>query len=264
MEKASGGIQETTLKATIAYDGGAYVGWQRQISGMTVQQRLEDVLKQLAGRIVTTHGASRTDQGVHALGLVVGWKWDLKRMPVEQLRRALNGLLPADIRVLKLARAKAGFNARFDAKWKLYRYRILNRDVADPFRRAGTWFIFGKMDVKAMRKAAACFVGKHHFGAFAVNPGYERTSMVREIRRCLVRSKGDEIQIEVEGNAFLYKMVRSMVGTLVEVGMGKRPADSIRTLLVSRDRRQAGKTAPPQGLYLVKVFYRRSAARVIP
>jgi tRNA pseudouridine38-40 synthase len=243
------------LKATLAFHGGAYVGWQCQATGISVQQRLEEVLERLGGRRIVTRGASRTDRGVHALGMPVTFRWPAHRIGRAALLRGLNALLPEDIRVLRLQKVSGDFDARFSARWKWYRYRILNRPVADPFRRDFTWFIYGPLDLRAMRRAARHFPGKHHFGAFAANPGYERQSMVRTIRRCTVIRRKDEIHVEVEGNAFLYKMVRTIVGTLVEVGAGKRDPSSIPDLLRSRDRRLAGKTAPPQGLYLMKVVY---------
>ena len=250
------------LKLTLAYDGGPYVGWQRQALGVSVQQRLEEALQKIAGTRVVAHGASRTDTGVHALGMVVSFHWPSARLEPSKLQRALNALLPEDIRVLKLQRARADFHARFEARWKLYRYRILNAPVADPFRRKVTWFIHPPLDLTAMQQATRRLVGEHHFASMAVNPGYSRSSMARHIRRCEVICRracppfvGNEIHVEVEGNSFLYKMVRTMVGTLVEVGLGKRTPESIRDLIRSRDRKLAGKTAPAHGLFLVRVFY---------
>ena len=247
--------ESVNLKLTLAYDGGAYVGWQRQANGISVQQRLEEALEKIAGHRVVAHGASRTDTGVHALGMIVSFRWPVVRLAPAKLHRALNALLPEDIRVLRIQRVPAGFHARFNARWKLYRYRILNAPVADPFRRNVAWFIHQPLDLDAMQQAAKHFVGEHHFASMAANPGYLRSFMVRTIRRCEVIRRCGEFHVEVEGNSFLYKMVRTMVGTLVEVGLGKRTPDSIRDLLRSRDRKLAGKTALAHGLFLIRVFY---------
>ncbi len=246
-----------SLKLTLAYDGSAYVGWQRQENGVSIQQRLEEKLEQICGRRIVTEGASRTDARVHALGMVVSCRWPIRGLPPPVLRKALNALLPEDIRILRIQQEKQNFHARFNAKSKLYRYYILNTKIADPFRRATTWFIPHFLDILAMQKAARYFVGKHNFSSVAVNPGYERSSMVRHLYHCRVWRCDDEIRIEVKADGFLYKMVRTMVGTLVEVGLGKRSAKSIATLLEARDRRLAGMTAPPQGLFLVRVNYGR-------
>ncbi|MBI4025845.1 MAG: tRNA pseudouridine(38-40) synthase TruA [Verrucomicrobia bacterium] len=243
------------LKVTLAYDGGAYVGWQRQAAGISVQQRVEDALRQIGGRPITVNGASRTDRGVHALGMVANFHWPRARPDPATLLRALNALLPADIRVLKISRAAPDFHARFNARWKLYRYRILSTPIGDPFRRTVCWLMHAHLNVRAMRKAARFFVGRHDFSSVAVNPGYERASMVRHIRRCVVRPLEDEILVEVEADGFLYKMVRTIVGTLVETGLGKRAPETIRPLLESCDRRLAGKTAPAHGLFLARVRY---------
>jgi len=244
------------LKLVIAYDGGAYFGWQRQPNGMSVQQRIEEVLEKLCGQHVNVYGASRTDTGVHALGMVAHIEWSKISLAIPELHRALNALLPEDLRVLAIARAAQSFHARFDAVSKLYRYRILNSPIGDPFRRGASWFIPQKLNVTAMREAAAFFVGKHNFSSVAVNPGYERTTMVRHIHRCAVIKKSDEVHVEIEGDGFLYKMVRTIVGTLVEVGYKRRTSESVRELLKSRDRRLAGQTAPAHGLFLVRVRYR--------
>jgi tRNA pseudouridine38-40 synthase len=243
------------LKIEVAYDGSGYVGWQRQPNGLSIQEKIEQVLKHLSGKQINLHGASRTDTGVHALGMVANFEWPVLRPTHLEIIQSLNSLLPEDIRILSVKKVSKKFHARFDAKWKLYRYRILNSNVQDPFRRQFTWWIQKRLNVSRMKKAASFIKGKHDFSSLAVNPGYERESMIRRIRSCEVKRKGDEIHIEVLGNGFLYKMVRTMVGTLVEVGKGKRSPQSIKELLSLKDRTQAGKTAPAQGLFLVKVIY---------
>jgi tRNA pseudouridine38-40 synthase len=167
----------------------------------------------------------------------------------------MNALLPTDIRVEKIWKVPFSFHARFKAKKKLYRYRILNRPIQDPFRTNMVWHFFKKLDVSRMRRASRYFVGRHDFSAVAVNPGYERETMVRHVYRCTVLKRKDEIHIEIEADGFLYKMARTMVGTLVEIGEGKRSPESVASLLSSKDRKYAGKTAPPQGLFLVKIDY---------
>lgn len=244
------------VRLTIAYDGTSYAGWQRVATGLTVQEQVEKVLAGIAGRHVGVEGASRTDRGVHAAGMVASLDWAHPRLGPLELRRALNALLPADIRILEARRVAAGFHARFSAKRKLYCYRIQNAPVADPLRRGLCWHLSHPLDLDAMRAAARAFVGKHDFTTMAANPGYERTSMVRTVLRCDLRKRGDEIVLEVEGDGFLYKMVRTMVGTLAEVGAGRRAANSVAALLRAKDRRLAGKTAPAHGLCLVRVFYR--------
>jgi tRNA pseudouridine38-40 synthase len=243
------------LKMTVAFDGSAYVGWQRQPNGLSIQEKIEEILKRLTGKRVVIEGSSRTDTGVHALGMVASFKWPKTNMSIVDLKKALNALLPEDVRVLGLEEVPSKFHARFSAKGKIYRYRILNADVSDPFRRKTVWFIHQKMNVRAMNQAAGCFVGKHDFSSVAANPGYERTTMVRHIKRCEVKKRGDEVRIEVEADGFLYKMVRTIVGTLVQVGTGKRDASSVKELIASKDRRLAGKTAPAHGLYLLQVKY---------
>lgn len=244
------------LRAIVAFDGENYAGWQRQKNGMSIQEKIEEVLKKLCGRKVTVHGASRTDRGVHALAMVIHFDWKEKRPDGRDLLRALNALLPEDIRVIQLARAKPNFHARFDARSKRYRYRILNARHNDPFRRKAVWFVHQPLDLTAMRRAARYFVGKKNFSAVAANPGYERRTMVRHVTHCAVLKRGDEIHIEIEADGFLYKMARTIVGTLLEVGLGRRRGESVLELLKSKDRNKAGKTAPAQGLFLVRVKYR--------
>lgn len=251
--RENGGMR---LRLLIAYDGSGYAGWQRVATGVGVQERIEEALEKIAGRRVAVEGASRTDRGVHATGMTASLDWAHPRLAAADLRRALNALLPSDIRVLEARRAPPGFHARFSAKRKLYRYRIQNAPVADPLRRGVCWHVPHALDLAAMRAAAEAFVGRHDFSAVATNPGYARASMVRTVRLCRVRRRGDEVLVEVEGDGFLYKMVRTMVGTLVEVGGGRREASSVAAMLAARDRRRAGKTAPAHGLCLARVGYR--------
>ena len=244
------------LKLTLAYDGTAYHGWQSQRSGLGVQDRLQAALAGLfpEGPLVTA--SSRTDAGVHALGLVVHFEVNELRMPVGHLALAINALLPEDIRVLKAVRAAEAFHARFGAKAKEYRYRIWNHAAMNPLLRTQAWHVPRALDLAAMREAAAIFTGRHDFRAFtAKRPGVLGDS-VRTLSKCEVRRRGAEITVIMEGPGFLYKMCRGIAGTLVQVGEGRFPPEAVREMLDSRDRRKAGMNAPAQGLVLWKVFYR--------
>jgi len=245
------------FRLTIAYDGTAYAGWQVQMIGLGVQQKVEEALAKLFPSQPRVHGSSRTDSGVHALGLVAHVEIPRSefRMTVRKLALALNAHLPEDIRVLAAARCRAGFHARFDATGKQYRYRVWNLGAMNPLLRTQTWHVPVKLDLRAMRAAAKRFVGRHDFRSFTANPGYERESTVRRLTRCEVRRSGPLLTFILEGDGFLYKMCRGIVGTLVQVGQGKIAPADIRRILAHRDRRVAGMTAPAHGLVLWKVFY---------
>ena len=246
------------FKLTIAYDGTGYEGWQVQKIGTGVQEKLEAALAKLFPSQPRTHSSSRTDTGVHALGMVVHFEVPAAeaRMPARKLALALNAWLPEDVRVVAAARAAKDFHARFQARGKQYRYFIWNHPAMNPLIRATAWHVPKKLDLAAMRVAARQFVGKHDFQSFAANPGYSKESTVRALRRCELRRSGPLLTIVIEGDGFLYKMCRGIAGTLVQVGLGKFPADGIGTMLARRDRRVAGMTAPAHGLVLWKVFYR--------
>jgi len=260
-----------TLKITLAYDGTRFVGWQRQADGESIQGLLEEALATFEGRPVTAHGAGRTDAGVHALGQVASASVSFTH-PVETLVRALNAQLPEDIRVLEVADAPADFHARFSARSKTYRYQIRAGSVGDPFTRAFAWQLAERLDVAAMREAAAALIGTHDFAAFQ-SAGTQTTSTVRTIVRSEVVDSGPDplasptqrggegggprslVAYEVTGDGFLRHMVRAIVGTLVETGRGWRPPDSMARLLDGGTRADAGATAPPHGLFLVSVDY---------
>ena len=246
-----------TLKLTVAYDGTNYVGFQRQANGVSIQQWLEEALAPLAGdpggRGPTVAGASRTDAGVHALGQVasVNVMFDTAASAVH---RALNVRLPPDIRVIGVVDAAPGFHARFHSKGKIYRYRVATMPVMSPFDRWFAWHAPGAKDVEAMRAAAAAFVGKHDFASFQGRGGTVRHT-VRTIHRIDIREAAGEIVFEIEGDGFLRHMVRTLVGTLVEVGTGQRPVASMDEVLAARDRRAAGPTTPACGLTLISVRF---------
>ena len=248
------------FKLTIAYDGTAYEGWQVQTIGTGVQEKVEAALAQLFPSHPRVHSSSRTDTGVHALGMVAHFELPRTefKMPVRKLALAINAHLPEDIRVWFAARAPARFHARFDAKGKQYRYTVWNHAAMNPLLRRTAWHVTRPLDLNAMRAAAALFIGRHDFQSFASNPGYAKESTVRTLTRCDVKKNGPLLSFTIEGDGFLYKMCRGIVGTLVQAGLGRFPASEIRSMLAKRDRRVAGMTAPAQGLVLWKVFYRRS------
>lgn len=252
-------VKPLKFKLTIAYDGTAYQGWQVQKIGTGVQEKVEAALARLFPSQPRLHSSSRTDTGVHALGMVAHFEAPRAecRIPARKLTLALNAHLPEDIRVISAAHAPAAFHARFDATGKQYRYFVWNHTAMHPLLRTTAWQVPRKLALKAMRTAAALFVGKHDFQSFAANPGYTRESTVRTLARCDLKRSGPLLTFVIEGDGFLYKMCRGIVGTLVQVGLGKFSANEVKTMLAKRDRRVAGMTAPAQGLVLWKVFYSR-------
>ena len=215
-----------TLKLTIAYDGTNYVGWQRQTNGLSIQQVIEDAVAPLVVDDVERRpgvaGASRTDAGVHAAAQVASVNLDVD-LSTDSLLRALNVRLPLDVRVLQVEDAPLGFHARFHARGKSYRYRLVRSAVMSPFDRAFAWHVPDLSDVDAMRRAAAAFVGRHDFASFQAR-GSSTLDTVRTIERLDIHERGDEVVIEIEGDGFLRHMVRAIVGTLVEVGIGPSSA----------------------------------------
>ena len=249
------------LKLTIAYDGTGYEGWQIQKTGLGVQQRIEEALARLFASHPRVHGSSRTDAGVDAVGLVahLDVPRDEWRMTGAKLRLAMNAHLPEDIRVLSAARCRPSFHARFDAVRKQYRYLVWNHPAMNPLWRHRAWHVPRTLDAAAMRAAAVSLVGRRNFQSFTANPGYGRASSVRTVFRCDVRRHGPMLTFIIEADAFLYKMSRGIVGTLVQVGLGKIKPSDMSGILECRDRRVAGMTAPAHGLVLWKVTYGRKA-----
>ena len=241
------------LKITLAYDGTRFVGWQRQADGESIQGWLEDTLARFEGAPLTVHGAGRTDAGVHALGQVASVSVTFTH-PAETIVRALNAQLPEEIRIIDVVEAPADFHARFSARSKTYRYQLRAGGVADPFTRAYTWQMPETLDVEAMRAAASMLVGTHDFAAFQ-SVGTETSTSVRTISRSEFTAEGAAARYEVAGDGFLRPMLRAVVGTLVEIGRGWRSAGSMAELLTSGSRAEAGATAPPHGLFLVRVDY---------
>jgi len=242
------------IRLVLEYDGTRYAGWQLQKNAATVQGVLEECLARLLDQPARVTGASRTDSGVHALGQVANFRTASRLKPI-QIRRGLNALLPPDVAVLEAAEADPEFDARRQAKGKLYAYRILNREVRSAFEHAYAWHLRERLDVEKMAQAGQDFLGRHDFSAFRAS-SCQAKNPVRRVRRLEVREpEQGRIVIEVEATAFLQYMVRTMVGTLVEIGQGKRPVSAVTKLLQRGDRTLAGPTAPAQGLYLVRIFY---------
>jgi len=252
------------FKATVEYDGTDFVGFQWQDNGRSVQAALEAAIAKRTGETVRITGAGRTDSGVHALGQVVSFGVET-RIPAERMALALNSALPADVSVRKVEEVAEGFSARFSASSRLYAYLILNRSAPSALLRRYSAFCPDRLDIVAMQAGADLLLGEQDFAAFAneCEPG-QRT--YREVLRCRVHRTRDLALVRIEANAFLRGMVRTIVGTLLEIGAGKRAPEDIRAILASRDRRQAGPTAPPQGLCLVRVRYgeRKTYARPAP
>ena len=247
------------FKLTIAYDGTGYEGWQVQKIGTGVQEKVETALAKLFPSRPRVHSSSRTDTGVHALGMVAHFEVPPAecRMTARKLALAVNAWLPETIRVLSAARAEADFHARFQTTGKQYRYFVWNHPAMNPLIRHTAWHVPRPLDLPAMREAARCFVGKHDFQSFAANPGYAKESTVRTLSRCELRRSGRLLTVVIEGDGFLYKMCRGIVGTMVQVGLGRFQAAEVKRMLAMKDRRVAGMTAPAHGLVLWKVFYAR-------
>ena len=244
-----------TYKMTVAYDGTRYNGWQIQRStDNTIQGKLSAVLSKMTGSMVEVHGSGRTDAGVHARGQVASFEIDGNYSPAEILAY-LNRYLPDDIAVLTVDRADSRFHARLSCRQKTYRYRIHTSIVPDVFNRKYVYTYLDKpLNVGLMRRAAEQLIGKHDFKAFCGNPHFKKSS-VRTIFSININDDDNGITIDFTGDGFLQNMVRILTGTLIEVGNGNIPADSMSDILSSRDRQRAGFTAPPQGLTLMSAEY---------
>ncbi|MGA9524507.1 MAG: tRNA pseudouridine(38-40) synthase TruA [Myxococcaceae bacterium] len=242
------------LKLTLEYDGSAYVGWQVQPNGRSIQATLESSLEKLLGERVSVMVAGRTDAGVHALGQVASFRTE-RSLPMKAYLMGLGGILPEDISVVDATEVPEDFDPRRWSRGKHYRYLISNRPFRSPLLRRTHWQIFQPLDVEAMRTGAGYLLGRHDFNAFrAIDCAAAHA--IREVRKLEITGEvGSEIRIDVNGTAFLKHMVRNLVGTLVEVGRGRRSPEWVGEVLASRDRTLAGSTAPAHGLALVEVFY---------
>jgi len=248
------------IKIEIEYDGTNYKGWQIQrkpdasATQKTIQGVIERVLSGILQEEMRVIGSGRTDSGVHAVGQVANFKTRSK-MPMTVIQRALNALLPKDIVIVDIEETKPDFNSRFDALSKTYRYQILNRNYATAFDRLYQYHVSYKLDAKLMAREGRVLIGRRDFKSFQASDKKERNS-IRNIKRLSVRKDGSIINIDIEANGFLYNMVRNIVGTLIEIGRGKLPPGSMKSILREKDRTKAGPTAPARGLSLMRVRYR--------
>lgn len=241
------------IKLILEYDGTAYSGWQRQPDRPTIQEAVETAILGVTQINVPVIGAGRTDAGVHALGQVASFHIDRDMTPREWTR-ALNAHLPTSIVVRSAARMPNTFHARYSAKGKLYEYRILNRPERPAVERDYCWHIHQPLDDAAMNQAGLALIGSLDFSSFQTQPT-DNDDPICHMQRFTVFREGDRLRTEAYADRFLKQMIRSIVGTLVEVGLNKRTPESLNTILQARDRSAAGKTAPPQGLFLVRVDY---------
>jgi len=241
------------IKFTIEYDGTNYHGWQSQINAVAVQDVITDAIKKLTGEDCNLIGAGRTDVGVHALGQVANFVTE-SRIPAERFSYALNSILPEDIVIKKSEEANPDFHSRYSAKGKKYRYLIYNSIHPSALLRNRVYHVSFNLDFDSMQKASDFFLGMHDFSAFKASGSSVKTSE-RTITGVHLAKSEDIITFEIEGDGFLYNMVRIIAGTLVEVGAGKIQPEAIPEIIKSRDRNKAGKTAPAHGLYLIEVYY---------
>ncbi|MGH2538501.1 MAG: tRNA pseudouridine(38-40) synthase TruA [Candidatus Promineifilaceae bacterium] len=239
-------------RAVIEYDGAAYCGFQRQRNQPSIQAEFEQVLGKLSGQPVGVLGAGRTDSGVHAWGQVIAFDLGWQHGP-EKLQRALNASLPADIAVRRLEAEVEEFHPRFQAERRTYVYTIYNHPVRSPLRERWSWHVPRPLAVDAMQAAADLLIGVRDFATFGQPTEGESTT--RQVYRAQWDRRGDELTFLIEANAFLYRMVRSLVGSLKAVGEGAWTAADFAAALAARDRGRAGQTAPPQGLALLEVRY---------
>ncbi len=242
-----------TLKLVLEYDGTCYAGWQRQPDHPTIQEALERAIHQVSQATVSVIGAGRTDSGVHALGQVASFRTDCD-WPASNWMRALNAVLPKDIAVRSSVLMDDHFHAQHHARGKLYTYRILHRPARPTIDRAFVWHIYRPLNEAAMQQAAATLIGSQDFSSFEGSLT-DNNNPICHLQRLAVIRHDDQIHIEAYADRFLKHMVRAIVGTVVEVGLGKRTPDSLTEILRARDRSAAGQTAPPHGLYLMRVDY---------
>lgn len=249
------------FKLTIEYDGTHYHGWQIQPNGASIQQEIESALQTMTRQKVKLLGSGRTDAGVHALGQVANFTCHTTITP-EAFHKGLNSMLPDDIVIRHIAEAPSHFHARFDARSKCYRYHILNRPVPSAIERHYTWWIRSPLNLPAMAAAADHIIGKHDFKAFE-GAGSPRSHTCRHIMAAEIKSRTPgRITFDVRADGFLRYMVRNLMGTLVDVGLGKIPPDRMRQILDSKDRSQASATAPARGLFLIEVSYGEQRAAI--
>ena len=242
-----------TVKLVLEYDGTCYAGWQRQPDHLTIQEAIERAIRQVSQATVSVIGAGRTDSGVHARGQVASFRTD-REWPAANWMRALNAVLPKDIAVRASALMDDRFHAQHHARGKLYTYRILHRPARPTLDRAFVWHIYKPLNDVAMQQAATTLLGSQDFSSFEGSLT-DNDNPICHLQQLAITRHDDQILIEAYADRFLKHMVRAMVGTLVEVGLGKRTPDSLTAVLRSKNRSLAGRTAPPQGLCLMRVDY---------
>ena len=242
------------FKMIVEYDGTAYCGWQRQKNGTSIQQVLEEAVKRITGQKVAVIGSGRTDAGVHALNQVASFKCSTS-LPLNNIYRGMNSVLPPDIVVKEMEEVEGSFHAQRDVKSKIYVYKICNQRLRPALGRNFFWFIRFPLDLERMRKAAQFLIGTHDFSCFCAT-GTDVKDRVRKIIDIEIKTCADGlIEIKVEARGFLKYMVRNIIGTLVEVGRGKRKPEEMKVIIESKNRKIAGATAPACGLFLKEVKY---------
>ena len=246
-------MSKRNLKVILSYDGTDFCGWQIQRRERTVQREVEEALLRLHEHPVRVHAAGRTDSGVHACGQVISFRSD-STVPDERFARALNSRLPRDVRAVAVCPMEDGFHARYSARRRIYKYYILQSDYSDPFARRFCLTVKRTLDLQRLNSYAGRIVGMHDFTTFAA-AGDEEESMVREVFSSAFYVEGAFIVFRIEGNAFLWKMVRSLVGTMLAADAEDLSPARFGELLDRRDRSLAGDTAPAKGLFLAKVLY---------
>jgi tRNA pseudouridine38-40 synthase len=248
------GIMDNNIKLILAYDGTDYHGWQRQRNEITIQEVIEERLQIMTGEPVNLISSGRTDAGVHALNQVCNFVTP-SAIPTKSIHKGLNSLLPDDIFVKDAEYVPAEFHSRYSAKSKIYEYRILNSDTPDIFQRSFLWHIRPALDIKEMAACVSLLEGTHDFTSFK-STGSKNTDPVRSVMKAEIkRSESGVVRIIIEADGFLRHMVRNVVGTVVEAGLGKINPEQFKEIIDLRDRQLAGVKAPPQGLFLVKVRY---------
>lgn len=247
---------ENNYKLTIAYDGTHYSGWQVQPNGISIQQKLQEALKIILRHEINIVGSGRTDAGAHALGQVAHFK-SAEQLDLRRFLHSLNGLLPIDIRIKSIENVPLDFHARYDAKGKVYHYFLHLNPILNPFKRLYSLHVYEKIDINLLKEGSQHFIGTHDFTAFTneAHSGVAAYDPLRNLKCLDIMEVEEGLRLEFEADGFLYKMVRNITGTLLEVASGHRLPSSIPQILASKDRRCAGKSAPAHALFLVKVLY---------
>lgn len=247
-------MKKRNIKLTLEYDGTNYCGWQKQPDAPSIEETLENAISKVTKEDVHVIGSGRTDSSVHAIGQVANFHTNSK-IPSERFVKALNTMLPDDIAVRKSEEVGVDFHSRYCATQKEYKYIIYNSDVRSPLKKNYSYHVDYKLNRESMKEALECFIGRYDFKGF-MSTGSSVKDTVRTITQVEFIEDKDMIEITIKGNGFLYNMVRIIVGTLVDIGRGRIEASAIMDIIESKDRNQAGHTAPPQGLYLSEVFYK--------